>query len=334
MTESTAAATERRDNPVVAVGRKLLEVRELTTLLFLVLVSVLIGSRSPYFWTPENFKALVLGMSTNGIIAVGMTILLVAGGFDLSVGSVLALAGAVCGALIVNGVPIPLAVLGGLLVGPVVGLANGLLVTKVGINPLITTLGMLSIARGATLLIGGGYGVSNLPPEFNQIGQAVVGGFQTPVWVMVGLAVIGDFLLRRSRWLRQTYYVGGNARSARLSGIPVERVTIVAFMVTAPFAAVAGILTTARFGSASVTAGTGVELLVISAVVIGGASLAGGEGTVLGSILGVFLLQVISNALTLLNVPLYWQPITVGAVLILAVGLDAVSRRMRRLDGR
>jgi len=335
MTELTAAPAGRKANSVVSLLRKLLEVRELTTLLFLVLIGGFIAVRSDYFLTAANLKALVLGMSTNGIIAIGMTILLVAGGFDLSVGSVLALAGATAGYLIVSAeLPIPVAVLLGLLVGPVVGLINGLLVTKVGINPLITTLGMMSIARGATLLIGGGFGVSNLPAEFNRIGQEVILGFQTPIWIMVILALIGDFLLRRSRSLRQAYYVGGNERSARLSGIPVDRVKVMAFMLTATLAAVAGVLTAARFGSASVSAGIGVELLVIAAVVIGGASLSGGEGTILGSILGVILLQVIANALTLLDVPLYWQPITIGAVLILAVGLDAVSRRVRRLDGR
>ncbi|MCC6314951.1 MAG: ABC transporter permease [Thermomicrobiales bacterium] len=335
MTDLTVPqSTTARRGPLWLVLRKLLEVRELTTLLFLILVSVFIALRSPYFLTPDNLKAIVLGMSTTGIMAVGMTVLLVAGGFDLSVGSVLALGGALAGWLIVAGLPIPLAVLIGILVGPAIGLANGLLVTKVGINPLITTLGMMSIVRGAVLLIGGGFGISNLPQEFNNLGQTVILGFQSPIWVMVVLAIVGDVLLRRSRPLRQAYYVGGNERSARLSGIPVDRVKIWAFILTSTVAALAGVLTAARFGSASVTAGTGVELSVIAAVVIGGASLAGGEGTVLGAILGVLLLQVIQSALTLLDVPLYWQPISIGGVLILAVGLDAISRRVRHLDGR
>ena len=324
----------RARSPLVKIGRTLLEVRELTTLLFLVLVGTYVATQSSYFLTSANLKAIVLGASINGIIVVGMTVLLIAGGFDLSVGSVLALAGAVAGWLIVSGTPVLLGVLVGVCVGPVVGLANGLLVTKVGINPLITTLGMLSIVRGAVLLIGGGYGVSNLPPEFNRIGQQVILGYQSPIWVMLALVAAGDLLLRRSRALRLAFYVGGNERSARLSGIPVDRVKIGAFMLTSTLAAIAGILLTARFGSASVTAGANVELIVIAAAVIGGASLSGGEGSVLGSLLGVLLLQVIANALTLLDVPLYWQPITVGSVLILAVGLDAISRRMRRLDGR
>jgi len=324
----------RARSPLAKVGRTLLEVRELTTLLFLLLVGTYVATQSSYFLTSANLKAIVLGASINGIIVVGMTVLLIAGGFDLSVGSVLALAGAVAGWLIVSGTPVPLGVLVGVGVGPVVGLANGLLVTKVGINPLITTLGMLSIVRGAVLLIGGGYGVSNLPPEFNRIGQQVILGYQSPIWVMLALVAAGDLLLRRSRALRLAFYVGGNERSARLSGIPVDRVKIGAFVLTSTLAAIAGILLTARFGSASVTAGANVELIVIAAAVIGGASLSGGEGSVLGSLLGVLLLQVIANALTLLDVPLYWQPITVGSVLILAVGLDAISRRMRRLDGR
>ncbi len=333
MNEVSALQPEARSsNVLIAVGRRLLEVRELVTLLFVIVVGIFISLRSDYFLTTGNFKAMILGMSVNAIIAVGMMVLLVAGGFDLSVGSVLALAGAVSGWMLIHGVSVPLAVLAGLAVGPIVGLINGLLVTKVGINPLITTLGMLSIARGAVLLIGGGYGISNLPSSFNRLGQEMIFGLQSPIWVMVALVIIGDFLLRRSRYFRLAYYVGGNQRSARLSGIPVDKVTILAFMLTSTLAAVAGILLTARFGAASVSAGINVELTVIAAAVIGGASLAGGEGTVLGALLGVFLLQEISTALTLLDVPLYWQPITTGSVLILAVGLDALSRRVRHLE--
>jgi len=259
---------------------------------------------------------------------VGMTVLMVSGGFDLSVGSTLALAGAVAGyAMVFWHLYWPLAILLGLLAGVVVGISNGLIVTKLGVNPLIGTLGMMSVVRGLVLLITSGFGISNLPQEFNNIAQGKLFGVQYPVYFMIFFVVVGDILLRRTRYFRQSYFVGGNVKSARLSGIRVDRVSIVNYILAALMAAVGGLLLTARFGSASVSAGVGVELQVVSAVVIGGASLAGGEGTVLGSLLGIALMALIANGLNLLGINVYWQTIIIGAVLIIAVAADSLSRR-------
>ncbi len=311
-------------------ARRVLEQRELSVFFVVLLLAALLALTSKNFLNPANLTAVILGLSFDMIVAVGMTILMVSGGFDLSVGAVLALAGAVAGyAMAFMHLPWPIAIILGLLTGAFVGLINGLLVSKVKVNPLIATLGMMQIARGAVFLLTSGLGIPNLPQRFNQIAQGKLFGLQYPVYVMVVCVILGDILLRRSRYFRQSYFVGGNERSARLSGIRVSRIQIVNYMIAGTMAAVSGLLLTARFGSASVSAGNGAELRVISAVVIGGASLAGGEGTILGAFFGVALMALINNGLNLLGINVYWQTIVVGAVLIIAVAADSLSRRNR-----
>ena len=311
-----------------SIWRRFVEQREMTVAIVVVALGAFLAIASPNFLNPANLLALILGLSFNAIVAVGMTVLMVSGGFDLSVGSTLALAGAVAGyAMVSLHAPVPVAFLIGLSAGAVVGLGNGLLVAKVGVNPLIATLGMMSVVRGMVLLITSGFGIPNLPDSFNFIAQGKAFGVQLPVYIMIVCVVGGDILLRRSRYFRQSYFVGGNMKSARLSGIRVGRVQIVNYIISGTMAALAGLLLAARFGTASVSAGQGVELQVISAVVIGGASLAGGEGTVLGALLGVTLMALISNGLNLLGINVYWQTIVIGSVLVIAVAADALSRR-------
>ena len=324
-TSSTASPSAGR-----SFVRRVLQQRELSVFFVVVLLATLLALTSKNFLNRANLNAVILGLSFDMIMAVGMTILMVSGGFDLSVGAVLALAGAVAGyAMAFMHVPWPLAVVLGLMTGAFVGLLNGLLVSKVKVNPLIATLGMMQIARGAVFLLTSGLGIPNLPQRFNEIAQGKLFGLQFPVYVMVFCVIVGDILLRRSRYFRQSYFVGGNERSARLSGIRVSRVQIANYMIAGLMAAVSGLLLTARFGSASVSAGNGAELRVISAVVIGGASLAGGEGTILGAFLGVTLMALINNGLNLLGINVYWQTIVIGAVLIIAVAADSLSRRNR-----
>ncbi len=311
-------------------GRRLVEQREISIFLVVLFGAILLSLLSKNFLNPANLRALILGLSFDAIVAVGMTVLMVSGGFDLSVGSVLALAGAVAGyGIVLLKLPVPVGIAAGLLTGVLVGLINGLLVSKVRVNPLIATLGMMQIARGAVFLLTAGLGIPNLPDSFNKMAQGKALGFQYPVYIMLVIVIVGDLLLRRSRFFRQSYFVGGNERSARLSGIRVGQVQITNYIITGLMAAVAGLLLTARMGTASVSAGLGVELRVVSAVVIGGASLAGGEGTVIGSIFGVALMALINNGLNLLGVNPYWQNIVIGAVLVIAVAADALSRRNR-----
>jgi ribose transport system permease protein len=273
--------------------------------------------------------AVMLGLSLEAIIAVAMVHLMVTGGFDMSVGSIVAFTGACTALMLRGGVPVVFAVLLGMVLGAAIGLFNGLIVAKIGINPFVTTLSSLSLYRGLTLIVTRGQNVTGLPAAFKAIGQAKLWGIQTPIIISVVLLIIGDILLRNSRFFRQSYYIGGNEHAARLSGIAVDKIKILAYVLTGLFAAISGIVMTARLGSASVTAGTGLELRVITAVIIGGASLAGGEGTILGAFLGTLLMGLISNALTLTGVDVYWQTFVTGATLLTAVLIDTLSKKYK-----
>jgi ribose transport system permease protein len=308
--------------------RNVLAQREVTIFLSVLALSTLLALASPNFLARGNLLTLIVGMSFDMIVAVGMTILMVSGGFDLSVGSTLALAGAVAGYSMTKfGAPVWMGFSLGLVTGVLIGFVNGFLVTKVRVNPLIATLGMMQVVRGIVFLLTAGLGIPNLPDGFNYFGQEKWLDLQIPVWVMLFLVILGEVLLRRSRYFRQSYFVGGNERSARLSAIHVDRVKIVNYILVGVMAAISGLLLAGRMGSASVSAGLGTELRVVSAVVIGGASLSGGEGSILGALFGVFLMNLISNGLNLLGINVYWQNIVIGGVLIIAVAADALSRR-------
>jgi ribose transport system permease protein len=203
-------------------------------------------------------------------------------------------------------------------------------IARLGVNPLVATLATMSIARGLVLVLTGGYGLSNLPSTFNALGQSQLLGQQPPIWAMALLVPLGDLLLRHSRWLRPSYAIGGNERAAHLSGIPVARLKITNYVLTGALAGLAGVLLAARLGTATVSAGMNAELRVIAAVVLGGASLSGGEGTVLGSFLGVLLMALIGNALNLFAVSPNWQSLITGGVLLFAVTLDAAGRHWRQ----
>jgi len=313
------------------IGR-LTNFREFMILAIIIFGCVLMSFASPIFMTFGNWSALLLQVSVECIVAIGMTILLVSGGFDLSVGSTFALAGVVTAMSISAGVPVFFSLLFGLAVGGLVGLANGLIIAKIGINPFVTTLAMMSILRGTLLVITSGRNISGLPASFKVIGQGNFLTVQNPIWIALILVLIGDILLRKSRFFRQNYYLGGNERAAFLSGIRVERLKVFNYALTGMLAALAGIIMTARLGTASVTAGTGLELAVISAVIIGGASLKGGEGTVLGSFLGSLLMGILVGALTLLGVDVYWNTLVIGSTLLIAVLIDNLGRRRRSLQ--
>jgi len=290
-------------------------------------VVVAMSFASPYFLSTGNILALLLGLSIEAIIAVAMTNLMVSGGFDMSVGSIVAFTGAATALLLAAGFPVFLAVLVGLALGAGIGLFNGLIISKIGINPFVTTLSSLSLFRGLTLILTKGRNISGLPDNFKAIGQTTVFGIQTPILIAAFLIIVGDILLRRFRFFRQSYYIGGNERAARLSGIGVDRLKTLAYVLTGLFAGLAGIVMTSRLGAASMTAGTGLELRVITAVIIGGASLQGGEGTVLGAFLGSLLMALITNALTLLGVDVYWQTFVIGGTLLTAVLIDQVGKK-------
>jgi ribose transport system permease protein len=285
------------------------------------------------FLTVDNWRVITVNISTDALMVVGMTLVIIAGGFDLSVGSTLAWGGIVTCKLMVVGVPIPVAILLGLTSGAVVGLVNGFIITKIGVNPLITTLGTMIIVRGVCLVTVQANPVTGLPPAFEQIGGGSIQltqdfGIPYPVVVMVLTVIIADVLLRHSRFLRQVYYVGGNEEAARFSGINVDRVRSFTYIVTGALAAAAGIVNSSRLISASANAGERAELRVISAVVIGGASLSGGVGTILGAFLGLLLVGVIENGMEILGVNIYMKNVVLGSILIIAVTIDRINMEM------
>ncbi len=313
--------------------RTLASAREFSLIAVLVVSTIIMTIVSDVFLSKANIEAILLGLSVEGTIAVGMVILLISGGLDLSVGSILAFAGVVTGlALTSLGLPAVLAILLGLLSAFGVGLINGLLVAKLKINPFITTLGMLITVRGLLLVLAKGRAVLNLPESFTVTGQGRLFGIQYPIYVMLVVVIVGDLLMRNSRFFRQSYYIGGNERAARLSGINVDLVKIFNYCLVAVLAGVAGLMITARFGSSSLTVGTGVELRVITATIIGGASLSGGEGSVFGAFLGALFMAVLANALNLLGVDVYWQNFVTGLILIIAVVVDVVNERRKSLQ--
>jgi ribose transport system permease protein len=298
----------------------------------LIIVMVYFAAMSlykPEFCRIDIVKVMLLTLSVNAIIACGMAILLVSGGFDLSVGSVLGLSGMVAALGMVRyGMPFYLALLLGLLTGTAVGALNGFVIARLRINPFITTLGSMIWVRGLVKVIGGS-GVYGFPEAFKWLGQGMVFGVQMPIIFCLVIVAVGEFLLRKSRFLRQNFYIGGNERSAILSGIPAARVKMFNYILSGLLAGFAGLLTTARYGNASVTAGTGVELQVVTAVIIGGASLSGGKGSILGAFLGTLLMVMIVTSIDILRVRADWHDFVVGAVLLTAVILDNLRRKER-----
>ncbi|NLG85163.1 MAG: ABC transporter permease [Firmicutes bacterium] len=304
--------------------------REATLSLIIIVFSLLLSIRYPNFLTLGNLKATLVGLTSDAIIAVGMCMLLITGEIDLSVGSTLALAGAVTGLTLVSNWPIILSISAGILVGVTIGLINAFVVDKLRVNFFIATLGMMQIARGIAVILAEG-GIAFLPPNFTWLGQKVVFGFQLPVWFMFIIMVVFGVLLAKHRVFRQLYYIGGNRRAAALSGINISRMRILVYTLTGALAAFAGVLNTARFGSAISTAGANAEMRVIAAAVIGGCSMAGGEGTILGVFLGTIFMSLISSALVTANVSVYWHSIVTGLVLISAVAFDILVNRNRIL---
>lgn len=307
----------------------LLRMREFSLVAVILVLGAAMTIASPVFLTPQNLEAVFLGVSVEGLIAIGMVMVMITGGFDLSVGSTLAFTGVVVGLLLTSGVPIVLAIVIALLASLLVGLLNGLMIARLGINAFIVTLGMMLTLRGLLLVMAGGSTVLNMPDSFNVIGQGRLAGMQLPIWVMLVVLVVMDLLMRHFKYFRQSYYVGGNPKAARLSGMSVGRIQIVNYCIVALLAGIAGILTTARFGAASITIGNGTELRVITAAIIGGASLNGGEGSVLGAFLGALFMSVVANALNLIGVDVYWQNLITGLILITAVLIDVAGQRRK-----
>ena len=290
------------------------------------IILVAMSLLSPYFLSSKNFTNLLLASSTMGIVAMFTTMLMVGGGLDLSIGSTVALVGVIIShAQYTLGIPGAVAV--GLVASVVIGLTNGLLVTRVGINPLITTLGMFSVVRGLAFVISGGLTEPMFDPVFGRLGRGFIAAIPVPVIIFFVVIVACHVVMRYTKYGRAMYSIGGNPTASRLAGLPVKRYQLAAYVLSALSAGVAGVILTSLLGAGAPQAATGLELSVIAAVILGGTSLAGGKGTILGTLLGVLILGTLNNGMVLLSVSAYYQQIAQGLVLLLAVGLDQLRLR-------
>src|SRR5438309_1628390 len=295
-------------------------------LISLIVLGAITALLTDRFLSPLNLSNVLVQSSIMAVIAIGMTFVIVGGGFDLSVGSTAALAGCIA-AMVMPGGGVALGVLGGVAAGATVGLANGFVIAMLGVNPFITTLGTMVLVRGVVFIVTGGapIGDEGLPPAFIAFGSQRLFGVHYLVWVPVVLLAVLTFIMRSTPYGRRVYATGGGREAAYLSGVPVRRVIASTYIWCGALAGLAGVMLAARLQSGQPTAGEFYELTAIAAVVLGGASLQGGEGTLYKSVIGVSIMIVLGNALNLLNVDSYWQRVAVGAVIIAA----AAAERLR-----
>lgn len=311
--------------------KKLLSDRTYSLGLTIVIVALLAGIIFPgKFPTFQNLSQIFLNLSIDTIVAVGMMLLLISGAFDLSVGSVVAFSGCLAAYLMFFlHVPVPIALLVSLLFSLIIGFLNGYLIAYQGINPMIQTLAMMGIVRGLALLVSGA-GIQGLPYWFNAISQSRLLSIQMPIWYMLLIVGTMAFLTKNTTFLKRYYFIGGNEKAAELSGIDVKRMKLFSFMLVSLLAGFAGILLASRLGAALPTSGRGLELRVITAVILGGASLQGGTGKIQGALLGALLMGIIGNIMVIARISGYWQEIILGIILILAVWIDKLLQRQSR----
>jgi ribose transport system permease protein len=287
------------------------------------------------FLSFNNLFNIVAQTTVNAIIAIGMTFVIITAGIDLSVGMTASLSG-VLGVMFMvqGGLSWPVAIVAGSLIGGLVGLVNGLLITKARLSPFITTLGMRSVALGLVYIITGGVAIYGAPADFNLLGDGVIGIIPIPLIVLVIIAILAHFLLSRTRLGRYTYAIGSNPEAARLSGIPIARYLTIIYILQGVLAGFGGMIASSRVLSGQPAFGVGLELDVIAAVVIGGASLFGGQGTIVGTLIGAFLIALIHNGAVLLNVNEFYQDVIIGVVIWLAVMWDQFRRRRLAASSR
>ena len=314
----------------------LLKSKESVVLAIIIVFVLILSFGSDTFINKINFESLQTSIAPSAIIAVGMMVLLISGVFDLSVGSVMGLSGVVVSLLLFYGLPVPLAIAGGLGVGIAFGLFNGFLVAFVGVNPLIATIGTLYIGRGLVdaLLRGErSYGVPISQQSFIILGTGKTLGMYNMFWIMLLIIIIAQFVIQKTYIGRQLYYIGGNKESARLVGIKVRKIRIITYALSGFLASLAGLLATARFEVSSKHLGLNLELQIVIACLIGGASIAGGQGSIIGGLLGVMFMSLIVNLFNIMEISSFWQNLVVGLILIFVVFLDSFlnMRRQRKL---
>ena len=320
--------SKKKNNPV---SNLFLRIRQgssgYTIILYFIILCVVITIISPNFISESNLLNNLRSAAYYGIICIGMTIVFIAGGLDLSVGSVVGLSGLVTALGLTNGVPVPLSIMLGLLVGVAVGFVNGYCIVKLKIPAVIVTLGTMFVARGFINVITEGRPVYPLPDSFNNISITTVFGVNIAVCFLIVLTVFVEFVLRKTTYGRSIYAIGGNAETARLSGIRVDRINMSVYVISGLCAAVAGIFITSRITSAQVTTGSGFEMETIAATLIGGTSMFGGVGTAIGGLFGALFMSFLKAGIVSMRLSAYWQNVVIGMILVATVGIDQYQRR-------
>jgi ribose transport system permease protein len=324
--EATATETQRRSfvrgdaiQRVMAFGA-------------LILLFIVFSLASPFFLTTDNLVGILLATAVNGVLALGVTFVIITGGIDLSVGTVMTLSAVMTGVFVTEwGLPVPIGILAGILTGSLMGMVNGVIIARMKVPPFIATLGMLNVARGLALVISHLTPIYfNDTPEFNEVAMgSIIPGVNVPnlVLVLFVAAIIASLILTKTVLGRYTFALGSNEEATRLSGVNVNMWKIAIYALAGTFSGLAGVMIAARLNSAQPALGLGYELDAIAAAVIGGTSLSGGEGSILGTIIGAFIISTLTNGLRIMGVPQEWQIVITGAIIILAVWLDILRRR-------
>lgn len=322
------------------IPRALLSVESMQViglLIVIIVVSVLMQTKFPHFLTPINMEIMTVNFVAEAIIALGMTVVIITGGIDLSVAGIYPFAAIVVGLLLGMEIPIPLAILVTLAAAAFIGWLNAFMFNTFRVHPFIATLAMLLTLRGVNLVITDGATLHGFPDAFKWFGQGriqIAGFVDIPVSLVIFgvLVLIFGIALKNHRFFQQAYFIGGNRRSARMSGIKVERYLYFVYMLSATLAGVAGIIAASRFAAASNSYGQNMELRVITSVVVGGASLSGGVGSILGTTLGVLLMAIVYNAFAMTGVSTYWQDVVIGVLLLGAVFLSETLKKRRTVQ--
>lgn len=297
-------------------------------LLGLIVLCIFFSIASPGFLTPKNFMNMLLQVTSIGTVAIGGLFVILTGGIDLSAGSMSAFIGLLmAGFCVDNGLPVPVAILLGIGIGLLLGYAIGLSITKLGLTAFIVTLAMQSMLRGLGLVYSQGTTIFGMPDSFNFVGGGMIGGVPVPVILMLVLFVIAHYVLTYTVFGHYIYAIGGNREAAYLSGINVKKIERLAYVIAGGMTAITALIMTGRLGAALPDAADGLEFSAISAIVIGGASLSGGKGNILGTFIGVLIIGVLNNGLNLLNVSPFWSKFAQGLIIFIAVLIDAMSQR-------
>lgn len=312
--------------------KKLLAQREATVFLIIVLVVAIVSILEPNFLNPSNLSSIATAVSTDGLLAIGLCIVLILGGIELSVGGVAAMTCVITGYLCLAGVNVWIACLASMAAGVLVGLFNGFMISKVGLPPFIVTLSMMNLSRGIAYILTEGSPLSlsgYLPDNFRGLATGDLFGVPMLFVIFVLVTIVAHILTKKSNLCRNIFFVGSNENAARLSGINVDKVKIAVYVAVALLSTLAGILSLGRFNVATPELSKGAETTAISAAVIGGTSMAGGVGSIVGTFMGIILLKVVNSALVALDVSVYWQNFVQGAILVIAVTMDYMSHRKK-----